>query len=126
MRRLGMFLGISAGFAGPAISASWAMFAECGDSDHLHTYTYDVRTLKSRSGQVLVRVNVDYSRDPMSRATLGAMQWSVDCAAKTFFEKSRVDYSANHRVVADYRKPSQKMTITPGSVADKLSRKVCA
>jgi hypothetical protein len=122
-RRLIFAIGVSLASAAPA--ASWSTFAECGDSNHLHIYSYDSDSVSTRRGQVLVRVNVDYSRDPASRAQSGRMQWSVDCGGRTYFEKSRVDYRANRSVVASYRKPSQTMTIIADSVADKLSRKVC-
>ena len=125
MMRRKLIFGIGISLASAAPAANWATFAECGDSQHLHIYSYDADSVATRRGQVLVRVNVDYSRDPANRAQNGRMQWSVDCASRTYFEKSRVDYRANRGVVASYRKPSQTMTIIADSVADKLSRKVC-
>lgn len=125
MRHILIFA-IGASVAAAAPAANWATFAECGDSSHLHIYSYDPASLSARRGKMLVRVNVDYSRDPNSRAQSGRMQWSIDCAAKTYFEQSRTDYRANRSVVADYRKPSATMTIIDDSVADKLARKVCA
>lgn len=125
MRRMALFaIGVS--FAAAAQAASWTNFAECGDSHHLHIYSYDPASVSARRGNVAVRVNVDYSRDPASRAHNGRMIWSLNCAARTYFEKSRVDYRANRSVVANYRAPSQTMTIIADSVADKLARKVCA
>ena len=124
MRHMLVFaIGVSFAVAAPA--ADWATFAECGGADHLHIYSYDPGSVSTRRGKMLVKVNVDYSRDPHSHARSGRMQWSLDCAGKTYFEQSRTDYRANRSVVASYRKPSATMTIIGDSVADKLARKVC-
>ena len=112
-------------FATVGLASNWANFAECGDSRHLHIYSYDPASVSARRGKVLVRINVDYSRDPNSQARSGRMQWSLDCNARTYFERSRTDFRANRSVVANYRKPSETMTIIPDSVAEKLARRVC-
>lgn len=109
-----------------AAAADWTQFAECGGAGHLHIYSYDAASVSARKGKVQVRVNVDYSKDPASRAQNGLMQWSLDCNARTYFEKSRTDYRANRSVVATYRKASATMNIIDDSVASKLARKVCA
>jgi hypothetical protein len=125
MRRILIFAtGVT--FAAAAPAANWATFAECGDSHHLHIYSYDRASVSTRRGNRLVHINVDYTRDPHSRARNGRMQWSVDCGARTYVERSRTEYRANRTVVANYRKASETMTIIADSVADKLARKVCA
>lgn len=106
-------------------AAGWTQFAECGGSGHEHIYSYDPASVSDRKGKVQVRLNVDYSLDPTSRARSGRMQWSLDCNAGTYFEKSRTDYRADRKVVASYRRASETMTIVTDSVAEKLARKVC-
>ena len=113
-------------FAAAAQAANWANFAECGDSHHLHIYSYDAASVRARGDNRMVRINVDYSRDPASRAQSGRMEWSLNCGARTYYESSRTDYRGSRSVVAKYRERSQTMTIIDDSVADKLARKVCA
>jgi hypothetical protein len=125
MRHLITFA-VGASIAAAAPAASWSNFAECGDSQHLHIYSYDPATVSKRRGKVLVQIAVDYAQDPHSRARNGRMQWSLDCSGRTYFEQSRTEYRANKSVVERYRKASATMTIIADSVADKLSRKVCA
>ena len=53
------------------------------------------------------------------------MLWSLDCNARTYFEKSRTDYRPNRSILESYRKASETMTIADDSVAFKLAEKIC-
>lgn len=124
--RLILFFVTTVSFAATAQAANWAYFAECGDAHHLHVYSYDTASIGTRRGDRVVRINVDYTRDPASVAKSGRMEWSLNCAARTYYENNRTDYRASRTVLAKYNKRSQTMTIIDGSVADKLARQVCA
>ncbi len=123
-RTLGFVVGLSLASAAPA--ASWTFFAQCGDGGQMRAYSYDTGSVSARRGNVLVKVAADYSHDSGNRARDGQLIWSLDCAGRTYFEKSRVEYRANRSVVAKYRTPTIVMPIKADSVADKLAKKVCA
>lgn len=126
MIRFLLIFGAAVSFAAAAQAANWANFAECGDGHHLHIYSYDSASVRTRGGNKLVRIHVDYSRDPANRAQSGRMEWSLNCGTRTYFESARTDYRGSRNIVARYRERSQTMTIIDDSVADKLARKVCA
>jgi hypothetical protein len=122
-RIVGFAVGVSVASAAPA--ATWTFFAQCGDAGQMRAYSFDSGSVTSKRGKVLVKVNADYSHDAGNRARDGALLWSIDCAGRTYFEKSRVEYRANRSVVAKYRAPTIVMPIMANSVADKLATKVC-
>ncbi len=123
-RMIGFVVGVSLASAAPA--ASWTMFAQCGEAGQMRAYSYDPASVSARRGNVLVKIGADYSQDAGNRARDGQLLWSIDCAGRTYFEKSRTEYRANRTVVAKYRSPTIVMPIRADSVADKLAKKVCA
>lgn len=117
---------VGASLASAAPAASWTFFAQCGEGGQMRAYSYDSASVNAKRGKVLVKVSADFSRDSGNRARDGQLIWSIDCAGRTYFEKSRVEYRANRSVVAKYRSPTIVMPIMAESVADKLASKVCA
>jgi hypothetical protein len=112
--------------AGAASAANWISFANCGEPGSLRMYQYDAASVRTAGSEVAVRIRGDYSQHKRMRAKEAQVLWHVNCADRTFVETSRKDFSAKHRVLANYRQPTRTMSIIPGSVPDKLFEKVCA
>lgn len=119
-------IALAVGLSTSASAANWTFFAQCGDAGQMRAYSYDMGSISTKHGNKLVKVSADYSHDAGNRARDGQLLWSIDCAGRTYFEKSRVEYRANRSVVARYRAPTIVMPIMAKSVADKLASKVCA
>lgn len=108
-----------------ASAAKWTDFASCGDAGYERLYSYDSGSLRKKNGVASVLVNADYSRVPASKAKRAKMTWAIDCAGRSFEEKSRIEYGPKGNTVARYKSTDQ-MKINAGSVAEKLADKVCS
>jgi hypothetical protein len=116
---------IGACLASPALAADWVHFADCGVEGQSRHYSFDRSTVRGSGPERLVSITGDYSRAG-GRAKSARIQWSIDCSGGTYRERSRIHYGANGKVLQSYRKPTGRMGIVAGSVADKLSQRVCA
>jgi len=109
-----------------ATAADWVFLANCGDEQQLRAYAYDADAVQRQRGKVTVRLKGDYSRVAGSRSQEVRLIWALDCANRTFVERSRIEYAADRKVVASFRKATPSMGITRDSVAEKVFARVCA
>ena len=118
----GLFACMSLSTAG--LAAEWTHFADCGQPGQQRIYSYQSSSVSRRGDEVRVTIRGDYSRVSGSRAQSGRLLWTLNCTARTFRERQRIDY-AGRRVVERYNSPTAAMNISPGSVAERLFEKVC-
>lgn len=111
--------------ASPASAASWEFVADCGEQNQVRSYFYDSGSLRDDDGRLVVHLKGDYSRYAGSRAVEGRLVWAFDCSNRTFIELSRTEHTADGRVVATYPQPTGILPIIDGSIAAKLSMKIC-
>lgn len=104
----------------------WVPFATCGGSDQLRSYSYDRSSIVTEGEHRVVRIKGDYSRVRGSRLSEGRILWTLDCGDRTYMETSRTEFRADGTVDREYGTATGQMEISRDSVADKLSRAVCA
>jgi hypothetical protein len=124
MRRL-LGLTIALSLPSAASAANWAFVANCGQQHQLRAYFYDTASLRRQRGSVIVRLRGDYSQVAGSRSKEAQLVWAIDCANRTFVERSRKEFGADRLVVVNYGKATGAMGITNNSIAEKLATRVC-
>lgn len=122
--RHSLFLALAA-ISTQAAAADWTHFANCGAAGQQRTYWYQPGSISTQGAETLVRVRGDYSQVAGSRASSAEILWSIDCTARTFSERNRVERRADGTLVAEYSRATPVMDVHAGSVAGKLLDRVC-
>lgn len=120
-----VLLSVSLCLSSASIAQVWVPFADCGGAEQLRSYSYDPSSVANEGSNRIVSIKGDYSRVRGSLASEGRILWAVDCEDRTYAEQSRTELRADGTVHSKYDTPTERMAISPDSVADKLSKEIC-
>lgn len=117
---------VSVCLSSASTAQAWVPFANCGGADQLRSYFYDPSSVVTEGSNRVVSIRGDYSRVRGSGVSEGRILWTLDCGDRTYVENSRTELRADGTVHSKYDAATGQMPIGTDSVAEKLSRAVCA